>query len=142
MLIAIVIIILFAVLIGWTWNNLYALDMKAKILYEIIFIVIITIITLIIFYISKISIFYPNKDMIVYVRNVLVLTFSPINGMILMPYVAKKLSEIKEKNIDEEKTKKGIIMILVIFIVVFIIECIYLKNIQLGILNVLENMRQ
>lgn len=142
MLILIVIVVLFAVLIGWTWNNLYALDTKFKILYEIIFTAIIMLITLIIFYISKGSISYPNKDMIGYVRNELVLLFSPINGMILMPYIAKKLSEIKEKNIDEEKTKKGIIVVLIIFIVTFIIECMYLKNIQIGILKMLENMKR
>ena len=142
MLLVIFIIVLFAVLIVWTWNNLYALSTKFKTLYEIIFILIMMIITLIIFYISKGSISYPNNDMIGYVRNELVLLFSPINGMVLMPYIAKKLSGIKEKNTDEEKTKRGIIIMLVIFVVILIIECIYLKKIQIGILKMLENLKQ
>ena len=138
--IGIIIIVLFAVLIGWTWNNLYNFENYSKTIYVVVCTLIMFLVTIILFNISKSGISYPNESMIKDVRNVLILIFTPINGIIIVPYLAKQLNRIKEKTINKEQLKKKINIILIVFIILIIIECMYLKNIQLGILKIFQNM--
>ncbi len=141
-IIGIIIIVLFAVLIGWTLNNLYNVtNVKAKIIFIIISTLLILLITFILFNISKSSIQYPNESMVKDVRNILVLTFAPVNGIVIIPFIAKQISRVKENSIEEDELKKKIILMSIIFILILILECMYLKNIQIGILKILENMK-
>lgn len=141
-IIGIIIIVLFAVLIGWTLNNLYNVtNVKAKIIFIIISTLLILLITFILFNISKSSIQYPNESMVKDVRNILVLTFAPVNGIVIIPFIAKQISRVKENSIEENELKKKIILMSIIFILILILECMYLKNTQIGILKILENMK-
>ena len=141
-IIGIIIIVLFAVLIGWTLNNLYNVNnVTAKIMFIVISTLLILLITFILFNISKNSIQYPNESMIKDVRNILVLTFAPVNGIIIIPFIAKQISRVRENSIEEDELKKKIILMSIIFILILILECMYLKNTQIGILKILENMK-
>lgn len=141
-IIGIIIIVLFAVLIGWTLNNLYNVtNVTAKIIFIIISTLLILLITFILFNISKSSIQYPNESMVKDVRNILVLTFAPVNGIVIIPFIAKQISRVKENSIEEDELKKKIILMSIIFILILILECMYLKNTQIGILKILENMK-
>ena len=138
--ITIISIIILLLLISWVWNNLSGVEKHIKIAYIIIGIIVEYIITLIIFNISKKGIQYPNIEMIKQVRNVLVNLFTPLNGLIIMPYIAKLLGNIMYNEIEQEEFKTKFIVCVVIFIILLIIECMYLKNIQNGILHVLETL--
>ena len=129
-----VVIILYVIFIGFTIHNLNMLDKPKK----ITSLIVMAIITLIVFSISKSGIEYPQKEMIGTVRNMLIAIFTPINGLIVIPYVANMINKIKIDDITPEKFQKGVILIGIIFLIVLILECSYLKDIQLGIIDMLN----
>ena len=135
-----IIIVLFTVLILWTWNNVKDFENNIKkIKFIIIGIIILLISTFIIFTISKIGIKYPNDKVLKYVRRISILLCVPINGYISLPHIAKIKSDIYTNTADEEKCKKRIIILVAIIIIVTIFEIFYLKDFQKGIINNLVN---
>lgn len=139
-LIYLIIVVLFIVLILWTWNNTKEFEQTSE---RIIFITIGTgitaIITLIYFAISKIGITYPKAEMVKQVRKMAILIFTPINGFLSLPHIASLKMKIKMKTEENEKIKKKIIILGIIFIVATIIEINYMKNFQKGIIQILNN---
>ena len=140
-IIIIVTIILFLVLIGWTWSNLANIDKNKKIAYMLLSIVIMMIVTLIIFSISKIGVNYENENMVRPVRLLFVSVFTSLNGFVVIQYIAKIFGKAYEQIIDEEEAKKKIAIILGVFIIIAIIECLYMKKIQYGILDMVNNLK-
>ena len=135
-----IIIILFAVLFLWIWNNTKDFeDNLKKIKFMVIGIIALVIITFIIFNISKIGITYPNKEVLKQVRRISVLLCVPINGYLSLPHIAKILSDIKNNSVDDEKSKRRIIILTVITIIAIIFEIFYLKDFQKGIIENLMN---
>lgn len=139
-LIYLIIVVLFIVLILWTWNNTKEFEQTSE---RIIFITIgtgiIAIVTLIYFAISKIGITYPKAEMVKQVRKMAILIFTPINGFLSLPHIASLKMKIKMKTEENEKIKKKIIILGIIFIVATIIEINYMKNFQKGIIQILNN---
>lgn len=129
-------LILYATCLGFTWHNLGDIQEKTKLIYLIVGILISLVITLIIFYISTNGVDYQNENMIKDVRNILVLVFTPINGLVVMPFIASTIDKLSNQEITREKANKRILIIAIIFIVFLIIECSYLKNTQIGILEI------
>lgn len=139
-LIYLIIVVLFIVLILWTWNNTKEFEQTSE---RIIFITIgtgiIAILTLIYFAISKIGITYPKAEMVKQVRKMAILIFTPINGFLSLPHIASLKMKIKMKTEENEKIKKKIIILGIIFIVATITEISYMKNFQKGIIQILNN---
>lgn len=136
LVIIIITTILFFILSEWTWHNLEDMKRIKKILYIIFGILIMYLITLIVFNISKSQIQYNSQDGMIHIKNILVLVFSSINGLIVMPYVANIITKIQKNIISIKLLKINIIIIFTIFILCLVIECNYLKNIQHGIINI------
>ena len=135
-----IILILFAVLILWIWNNTKDFeDNLKKIIFSIVGIVSLFIITLIIFNISKIGITYPSKEILKQVRRISILLCVPINGYLSLPHIAKIVSDIKTNSINDEKSKKRIIILAIVIIIATIFEICYLKDFQKGIIANLIN---
>ena len=138
-LIYLIITILFAVLIFWTWNNTKEFnETKDRIKYIVIGIFLVTIVTTIIFAISKIGINYPKVEIMKKVRNIAILLFTPINGFLSLPHIATIKNDIKI-NAKEEKVKKKIIILGIIIIISLIVEINYLKDFQNGIIGILNS---
>ena len=138
-LIYLIITILFAVLIFWTWNNTKEFnETKDRIKYIVIGIFLVTIVTTIIFAISKIGINYPKAEIMKKVRNIAILLFTPINGFLSLPHIATIKNDIKI-NEKEEKVKKKIIILGIIIIISLIVEINYLKDFQNGIIGILNS---
>ena len=109
-LIIIVIIAVYLVLVAWTWHSLENIEKTKKIIVIAVGTVVIYILTLIIFNISKIGIDYgdiPNQSSM---RNILVILFAGINGILVLPYIAKILAKINEDDIDKDTVKRKIII--------------------------------
>lgn len=140
-LIIIITMISFIILIIWMWKNLGQIENSKKIVTIIVSILIIFIITLIVFNISKSNINYDNNNIQRDVRNVIVFVFSIVNGLIILPFVAKILGKINENEIEKEDFTKKILLIVVIFIIILFFECGYMKNTQEGILKVYNSMK-
>ncbi|MBR3254725.1 MAG: hypothetical protein IKF97_00635 [Clostridia bacterium] len=130
------IIAIFLILISWTWHNLGNIDKTKKVITIIASLIIMYVITLIIFNISKINVDYKSEEEMIAVRNVLVLLFTFINGLIVMPSFGKIINRVKEKEITKEQASKKFLITLAIFIIVLFFECGYLKDTQKGILDI------
>ena len=138
--IIIVVIALFIVLIGFTIYRAEAYDGMERIVICVVGILISWLIASILFSLSSKGIEYVNLEIAQEIRKTLVLIFTPINGIIYMPYIAKLMSKYKFDEIKKEELTRKILFLIVISIILFIVEVIYLKNIQLGIFNIANNM--
>jgi hypothetical protein len=134
-------VILFAILLRYTWHRLDTLEKHIKIIYIIIGLILMALITLIIFNISSIGIQYEKIGIKKDIRNILLLVFTPINALFIMPSFAKMLSQINNDEIKKDKLISKIVITLFIFAIVLIIECSYLKSIQLGIIEIYQKLK-
>ena len=134
-LITIISIILFFVLGIIIYNGLNGIELKYKIIIFLIEIFLCFVVTIILFNISSIGIEYPNSKSKTIAMKTLVLIFTPINGILLLPNVTRIINESKNEEITKEEFGKKIKKFLITFIILIIIEFIYLKNTQNGILN-------
>lgn len=134
--IIIVVIALFIVSIGFTWYRLEAYDGTEKIIICVGGILISWALTSILFSISSNGLEYLNLEVKNEISKILILVFTPINGIAFMPFIAKKMSQIKFEEIDSKEAMKSVAIFLVILLVIFFVEVQYLENIQLGILNI------
>lgn len=140
-LISAVIIVLYIILIAFTLHNLNSiLDFNKKVIFTVSGLVLIIICTFIVFSISASGLQYNNTEIIGKVRLIMLAVFTPVNGMVTMPYLSNLISKTYSNTISLEKLKKRIILMLLIFLTVLIFECSYLRNIQLGIISIINNM--
>jgi len=137
-----IIITIYIISISWIWQSMGDIDKTKKIGFIAISIFVMFLITLIIFNISKVGINYQNVETKKAVRNVLVLLFTGVNLLIVVPYIAKQLNKVSEDQIEKEEFSKKIMIILVIFLVCTFFECGYLKDTQEGILRIYNSTNQ
>ena len=134
-----IIVVLFIAYIMWTWNNAKEFASNgAKILFLSIGTIIIGLVTLIMFNLSKLGVVYPKQEMVGVVRRIILLVFVPINCLIILPQIANTIGKIKTDKITQDEFKRKAIIMFVIIIAIVIIECIYFKNIQKGIINIIN----
>lgn len=131
-----IVIAMFLILISWTWHNLGEISQNTKIGTICISFLIVFFITFIVFNISKSGVQYDSEENMNYVRNILVIVFTIINGLIIMPAFAKTFGRINNKEIEKEQAQRHFIFLIVIFIIFMIFECNYLKGVQQGILDI------
>ena len=132
-LISVISIILFIVLGIIIYNGLNGMDLKKKIIIFIFEIIVCLIFTMILFNISSLGIEYPNSQSREIALKILVTIFTPMNGIILLPNITRLINESQNGEIDKEECARK--KTLIIFILLVIIEFVYLRNTQIGILN-------
>lgn len=130
-----VIMIIYLILIAWTWQSLGFIEKPKKIAFIALGILIMFIITLMVFYVAKGRITYENIEMQKSVQNMLVAVFTGVNGILVMPQVAKLFDKINENQIEKSKLKASIMLLILIFVLCLIIEAGYMKDTQEGILR-------
>ena len=74
-------------------------------------------------------------------KNMILLVLMPINMMIIASPIALQINKAQSKEIEKEKFSKKIITLVLIDIAILIVECIYIKNIQLGTQSVMEGLK-
>lgn len=134
-LISVISIILFIVLGIIIYNGLNGMDLKKKIIIFIFEIIVCLIFTMILFNISSLGIEYPNSQSREIALKILVTIFTPMNGIILLPNITRLINESQNGEIDKEECARKLKKTLIIFILLVIIEFVYLRNTQIGILN-------
>lgn len=132
----IVVIALFIVVLGFTWYRLEAFERTEKLIICVAGILLSWGLTAILFSMSSSGINYTDPTIEQEISKILVLVFTPINGLIYMPYIGKIISQVKFDEITKEEATKKILVLLIIMIVIFIIEIRYLENIQQGIFEI------
>ena len=134
-------IIIYLIDIAWTWKSLGDLEKSKKVAFIAIGLVITYIITTIVFSISQNGIQYENEESIKTVKNVLVAVFAGINGLIIMPQLAKTLDKAKEGEIEKNQIRNRIILLVIILIICLIFECGYMKDTQVGIIEIYKSLQ-
>lgn len=134
-------ILMYFILIAWTWQSLGSIEKTKKVVMILIGIIFIYGITWIVFQTTKPGIDYQNIEMQNSVQNMLVAIFSGINGMIVMPQMAKMLDKIEENEIEQEQFIKRIGILVIIFVICLIFERGYMRDTQEGILKVYHSMQ-
>ena len=138
-MIYLIIIALYAIYILWTWNNTKSFEGTfTRISYMAIGTLFILFVTYIIFRVSRSGIIYPNKEMIGDVRNIILIVFTPVNGFITLPRIANMIGKIKNDEITGDKLKKKIIFFTIGVFIAIIIEGIYFKDVQNGIIEIFK----
>ena len=133
--IVIVAIIIYLIGISWTYQNLGFIEKPKKIATIIIGIIITYLITLITFQISKSGIEYQSVQIEKDIKNILVIIFTGLNNIIVMPQIGRILGKINEDEIKKNDVKKQLLILVVIFIICLVFESGYMKDTQKGILE-------
>ena len=71
-------------------------------------------------------------------KDLITFLFVPINGIIMLPLLAKSYNKLKYGNLDKSVFLKRGAVLAVILLIVLIVECIYFKNIQQEVVNMLN----
>lgn len=131
-----IIIIIYLVAIVKTWTNLEELEKHKKIIIIGIGIIVLYLVTNIIFSISTNSIDYQNDNMQNSVKNMLTILFTGINALIFIPWITKNVVKLKNNEIETKSFQMKLLIIGTVFVVCMIVENIYMKDIQKGILDI------
>ena len=141
-LIYFIIIILFTIYIIFVWNSTKEFENTLiRVSYIFIGTLFITLLTVILFWISKIGVEYPKKEMIGEVRRIILLVFIPINGFITLTQASSIFVQAKSGMVSKEDMQKKIKRLIIIFIMLIIVEIIYFKNIQNGMIKFIESVQ-
>ena len=139
-LINFIIVVLFIIYIVCAWNSTKEFENNLlRISFIFVGTLFITLLTLILFWISKIGVEYPKKEMIGEVRKIILLSFIPINGFLILTQTASIFAQAKSGMVSKEDMQKKIKRLVIIFIILIVIEAIYFKNIQNGMINIIQN---
>lgn len=139
MIIAVAIII-YLILMAWTWQSLGFLEKSKKIAVIVIGIFVVYLLTLIMFQITKSGMNYPSEEMKKSVQNILVAIFTGVNGLVVMPQVGKIIDRINEDQMEKNEWKKRVILLIVSLFICLTFEVGYIKDTQQGILRVYDAM--
>lgn len=135
-IIAIIILNIFSIIM--LLKMLKGTELKIKIITCIALILSMFIISNIIYGIGNMGIIgeIANKS-----KNMILLVLMPINMMIIASPIALQINKAQSKEIEKEEFLKKIITLVLIDIAILIVECIYIKNIQLGTQSVMEGLK-
>lgn len=135
-------IVMYLINIAWTWKNLGELEKSKKVIFIVIGLVAIYIITTIVFFISQKGVQYENEESMRTIKNVLVAVFAGINGIVLLPQMAKILDNAKEGEMEKNQLINRIILWIIILLICLIFECGYMKDTQEGILEIYKSLKK
>lgn len=139
-LINFIIVVLFIIYIVCAWNSTKEFENTLmRISFIFVGTLFITVLTLILFWISKIGVQYPKKEMIGEVRRIILLSFIPINGFVTLTQSASIFAQAKSGMVSKEDMQKKIKRLVIIFIILIVFEAIYFKNIQNGMIRIIQN---
>ena len=130
------ILILNIVSIVLMYYSLGDLGKKEKLIYIVVGTAVMYVLTSIVYWFSTRGIEVTEvsergKDLITFL-------FVPINGIIMLPLLAKSYNKLKYGSLDKSVFLKRGIILAVILLIVLIIECMYFKNIQEQVVNMLN----
>ena len=135
-----IITVLFIIYIVCVWNSTKEFEtVLMRISFMLVGTLFITILTLMLFWISKLGISYPKKEMVGEARKIILLSFIPINGFIILTQASTIFAQAKSGMVSKEDMEKKIKRLVIIFIILVVFEAIYFKNIQNGMIKIIQN---
>ncbi len=134
------IIMIYLILIFWTWQSLGSIEKTKKIVWILIGMFVLYLVTLVVFLTAKVDIEISNIEIQNSIKNIIIAIGTGINGIIVMPQMGKIVSQIKENQIEKEKLMKKMIILVFIFVICLIFESGYMRDTQEGILKVYHSI--
>ena len=134
--------VIYILAIAWTWHNLGEIGKIKKVVFIIIGTFILYLITMLLFNFSQNGISYEQEEMKNEVRNIVVLLFTGINGVLILPNIARLYEKVQAGEMEKERLIKRIIIYIVIWVICMWIEVNYMTSIQEGILQVYNANQQ
>ena len=135
-------IIIYLVMIVWTWKGLGEIEKPKKVLFILIGVFAIYLITLLVNSFAQNGIEFEKEAIAKEIKNILVLVFTGLNAMIVLPFIARTLEKVDSGEIEKDELSKKIVILIIIFIISMIIECNYMKNTQEGILEIYQAIKK
>lgn len=112
------------------------LDKKTKWIFIIIGTAIVYMLTSIIYWLGTMNIDLGVDSNLG--KNLLVFTFVPVNAIIAMPFLASSFKYFQNGRLQARPFRNRCILVGVILLIILIIEFFYFKDIQTGILSILN----
>ena len=134
------ILLLNIVAIVLTYYCLEDADKKDKVIFIAIGIAVMYMLTSLIYWISSRGI--EVKEISETGKNLLTFLFVPINGILVLPILAKSYRRYKTGRINGNHLRNRAILLGILLLIVLIVECIYFKDIQNGVINMLNEKKQ
>lgn len=140
LLILFFIIVLNIVAIALTYYCLSDVEKREKLIFIAIGVAIIYVLTSFVYWIS-------TKDVAMKVvselgKNLITFLFVPINGIIVLPILAKSCAKYKTGRLDLDKLKNRTLVLVMILAILLIVECMYFKEIQNRVVAMVEKNQQ
>ena len=133
-----IIIVIYLISTAAIWTSLENEGKTKKISIIIIGILAMFLITNIIFNISKSTINYENIELQKNMRQIILWLFTGLNSLFL-PVTIRNIVKTKNGEQDENALKVKILVLAIIFILVMILECGYIKDIQEKTINIYQS---
>lgn len=131
-------IVMYLLVIAWSFVNLEDTEKIKKVIIIIIGLVAVFLITQILYSISKNNVVYESSNIENAVRKTIVFLFTGLNGFI-MPIIIKLFKKQENGEIDNNVFKVRLITICIIFLILLFLECGYMTSTQEGILKVYKS---
>ena len=74
-------------------------------------------------------------------QNLITFTFVPVNAIIILPFLANAYRLFQEEKLKSIPFRNRCIVLVVVLVILLIFEFFYFKDIQTGILNMLQNAK-
>lgn len=111
---------------------LRAVEIKLKLFTTVILLVVNFILANIIYSIGQVSLL---QEIAVNIKPFMIFILLPINNLLMACPIAIQVNKLSLEEIDKRKFIKNISIFIIIDILIYILEVMYLKNIQIGISN-------
>lgn len=121
---------IFAIILNW--KMLKGFDISKKVIFIVIGEIVIFIVANILYGISGGGIPEAIHDKS---KKLVIPTFLAINMIVIFSNFAKQINKKALDEIDYKTFKKRISIAIILSVIILFLECIYMKNIQLGILK-------
>lgn len=131
--------VLYAIGMVIVYHNIPAFEKPQKVRLIAIGMVVTLILTFILCNIVAGKIEGYQKELIDTTKNIAILLFSPINFIILIPYLGSILSKNKDEAINDTQLKKRLFILAILIVIIIIVELGYIKDFCLGSLFSIVN---
>lgn len=75
-------------------------------------------------------------------KNLIIFLFVPVNSLIILPLLAKSYTKLKFGSLEKRIFLKRGIVLSILLIIAIVLECIYFKNIQEEVVNIIKQSMQ
>ena len=139
-LILLFVVILNALCIFLMFKFLKNIDKKEKFIFIVAGVAIVYVLTLFAHWVSTIGLdeMYKTgtgKDLVIFL-------FAPINGLIVLPALANSYYSYKENKLSLNILFKRVSFLLIPLIIAVVLECIFIKNVQVPVTNMVSESRK